>query len=287
MTLAETVDLRANRPSRRRARLLRRCLAWCVHFYTALGLVMAAGIAVLIVRGDPLSLAWVFVLMLAATLIDSTDGVLARAVRVKEVVPGFDGRRLDDLVDFLTFTFLPLLLLWRAEVLPRDMAWCWLVPLLASAYGFCQVQAKTADGYFLGFPSLWNVVAFYLYVLHLPHWLTLSIVWLLALLTFVPSRYLYPSLGRNRLNRITNLLGMVWAGLMVWILVRLLTVDDGEALADGLTLRLTVLSLTYPVYYLVASWLVSVQHWRAQRRTRGVVRNLGHEVPDGHPSTRG
>ena len=105
--------------------------------------------------------------MAAATIVDSTDGSLARKVRIKEVVPGFDGRRLDDIVDFLTYTFLPLLLIWRAEILPSGQeAWLFL-PLLASAYGFCQVQAKTDDGYFLGFPSLWNLVALYLYVLPL------------------------------------------------------------------------------------------------------------------------
>ena len=103
--------------------------------------------------------------MAAATIVDSTDGTLARKVRIKEVVPSFDGRRLDDIVDFLNYTFLPLLLIWRAGILPAGYeAWLFL-PLLASVYGFCQVQAKTDDGYFLGFPSLWNLVALYLYVL--------------------------------------------------------------------------------------------------------------------------
>ena len=106
-----------------------------------------------------------FVLMLVATLIDATDGTLARAIRVKEVLPGFDGRRLDDIIDFLTYTFLPLLLIWRAELLPAGREAWLLLPLLASAYGFCQVSAKTDDGYFLGFPSYWNLVAFYLYAL--------------------------------------------------------------------------------------------------------------------------
>ena len=131
------------------------------------GLVAAGLIAVLLVRGDADAFRWSFLLMAAATIVDSTDGTLARKVRIKEVVPGFDGRRLDDIVDFLTYTFFPLLLIWRAGILPAGHeAWLFL-PLLASAYGFCQVQAKTDDGYFLGFPSLWNLVALYLYVLHL------------------------------------------------------------------------------------------------------------------------
>ena len=148
---------------------------------------MAAGlIAVLLVQGGPSAFRWSFLLMAAATIVDSTDGFLARKVRIKEVVPSFDGRRLDDLVDFLNYTFLPLLLIWRAGILPPGQeAWLFL-PLLASAYGFCQVQAKTDDGYFLGFPSLWNVVAFYLYMLPLGPWPSLAVVVVLAILTFVP-----------------------------------------------------------------------------------------------------
>src|SRR5262249_12566095 len=156
---------------RRGKKALRKCLAWCVHLYTAMGLVAAAGVAVLIVQGSPEAFHRAFLLMLVATVIDATDGTLARRVGVKEVLRGFDGRRLDDIIDFLTYTCLPLLLLWRAEILPGLQAWWLLVPLLASAYGFSQVAAKTDDGYFLGFPSYWNLVAFYLYVLSPPTWL--------------------------------------------------------------------------------------------------------------------
>jgi phosphatidylcholine synthase len=262
MTSAEVTISSPGRPQRRRARVVRRCLAWGVHGYTALGLVAAAGIAALIVRGDAVSFAWAFVLMLVATLIDATDGALARAVKVKEVLPGFSGTQLDNLIDFLTYTCLPLLLLWRADVLPADLGWCYLVPLVASAYGFSQVQAKTADGCFLGFPSLWNVVAFYVYVLQPPAAVALGILWILAVLTFVPSRYLYPSRGRGRINLLANLLGAAWAVLLVWILVRLVTRGAG----DELTGWLTVASLSYPVYYLGASWLVSAEYWRDRRR---------------------
>src|SRR3989442_10904960 len=133
-------DSGAFRPSR-----LRTILAWGVHFYTALGLVCAAGIAVFIVRGDGESFRGAFLLMLIATLIDATDGTLARAVRIKETLPGFDGRRLDDLVDFLNYTFLPLFLLWRTDILSESQKYWLLLPLLASAYGFCQVSIKTDD----------------------------------------------------------------------------------------------------------------------------------------------
>jgi phosphatidylcholine synthase len=256
------LSLRKDRSDRQ----VRRLLAWGVHFYTALGLVAAAGIAVLLAGPypGPAAFRWSFVLMLIATLIDATDGTLARWVKVKEVLPGFDGRRLDDLTDFLTYTCLPLLLIWRAEILPPGQAPWLLLPLLASAYGFCQVSAKTADGFFLGFPSYWNVVAFYLYVLRPPSWLALGLIICFALLTFVPSRYLYPS-QRGRLNRVTNLLGVAWIVFPIAILLRPLPDDAVGGLAAEDTQQLAVLSLFFPIYYLAASWIITVRRWLGRR----------------------
>jgi phosphatidylcholine synthase len=226
--------------------------------------VAAAAIAAFIVQGEPESYRRAFLLMILATLIDATDGTFARRVRIKEVVPGFDGRRLDDIVDFLTYTSLPLLLIWRARLLPEGWEACLLLPLLASAYGFCQVSAKTEDGYFLGFPSYWNLVAFYLYTLRpLPGWLSVGGVTLLALLTFVPSRYLYPS-QRGRLNQITVLLGAVWAVLLVLILWHMPSTDS--IAESGTTRRLALFSLFFPAWYMAASWVITLRYWRGRRQ---------------------
>jgi phosphatidylcholine synthase len=252
----------------RRRRRWRKFLAWCIHLYTALGLVCAAGIAVLLVRRGPEGIRSAFALMLVAVLIDATDGMLARAIRIKEVLPGFDGRRLDDLVDFLTFTALPLFLIWRAALLPPGWEAWLLLPLLASAYGFCQVAAKTDDGYFLGFPSYWNLVAFYLYALQpLPGWLSVAVLVVLALLTFVPSRYLYPTQA-GRLNRLTNVLAFAWAGFLTVVLWLLPAEPLSPSSAPDHPARLAALvSLVFPAYYMAASWIVSWRMWR--RRDRG------------------
>lgn len=237
---------------------LRRFLGWCVHFYTALGVVASAGIAVLIVEGTADAFRWAFVLMIVATLIDATDGTLARAVKIKEAIPGFDGRRLDDLIDFLNFSFLPLLLLWRANVLPPELQYWLLVPLLASAYGFCQTDVKTPDGHFLGFPSYWNIIAFYLYMLQpLATWFTLTMLLIHALLTFVPSLYLYPTMKGN-LNFTTNALSFFWVILLAWALVELpMASHPGDSRARTLTL----VSLFFPVYYMFTSWLITLRRW--------------------------
>jgi phosphatidylcholine synthase len=257
----------ADAPPPARPTLRRRFLGWCVHFYTALGLVAAAAMTVFLVEASADAYRRCFLLMIAATLIDATDGTLARRVRIREVVPSFDGRRLDDLVDFLTYTCLPLLLIWRAHLLPESCEVCLLVPLLASAYGFCQVSAKTDDGYFLGFPSYWNLVAFYLYVLQpLAPWFSLGVVGLFALLTFVPSRYLYPT-QRGRLNQVTSLLGAAWTLLLVWILWIMPAEPSSPAMPpDTPTRWLALFSLFFPAWYLGASWTISVHLWRRRRR---------------------
>jgi phosphatidylcholine synthase len=269
-------------PRRRLSRRWRQALGWAVHLYTALGLVLAAGAAVLIVQGDPRSLSLAFVFLWAAVIVDATDGTLARAVRIKEVLPGFDGRRLDDIIDFLTYAALPLLLLWRSGMLPEGQEAWLLAPLLASAYGFCQVNIKTDDGYFLGFPSCWNLVVFYLYAIHfyvvaLPAWLTIALLLTLALLTFVPSRYLYPN-KRGRINTITNVLGGVWGVMLITIMYQM-TVQPGletrpaagmplDPFGSGKVGWLVLASLFFPVYYLGASWLISWTIWHRQREDR-------------------
>jgi len=234
--------------------------AWGVHLYTALGLVIAAWIAVLLVQGGADAFRSVFLLMLLATFIDATDGTLARKVQVKKVTPGFDGRKLDDLTDFLTYTFLPLMLIWRAELLPEGTNGWLVLPLLASAYGFCQVEAKTDDGYFLGFPSLWNVVALYLYLLQLPGAFALGAIIILSLLTFVPSRYLYPS-QPGALNQFSNLLGGIWAVFVGWLLFQ---IPAGRfPTRGGLVWNLTLASLYYPAFYMIVSWIISLKYWKS------------------------
>jgi len=232
-----------------------RIRAWEVHAFTALGLVAAALIAVLIVDGTGQAFYLAFWLMIAATAIDAVDGPLARYARVAEILPGFDGRRLDDLIDFLNYTCLPLLLIWRAGLVAGPQA-CWLlVPLLASIYGFSQVEAKTADGFFLGFPSYWNVVAFYLYFLQLDRRLSLGIILFLAVLTFVPLRYFYPT-QPGFWNRLICALAALWGISLIVILM----------LPAGTRDVWLKVSMMFPIGYLVLSWSLELRRHARRRR---------------------
>jgi phosphatidylcholine synthase len=230
---------------------VRRLLAWLVHLYTAMGLVCAAGMAVLIVRGGDASFRGAFFLMMLATAIDASDGWLARRARVKELLPGFDGAALDNLIDFHTYTSLPLLLIWRAGLLPGGLAWLLVLPLLASAYGFSQVDVKTDDGFFLGFPSYWNIVAYYLFVLQPATWISTTLIVVCAVLTFIPTHYIYATKGGPFATLING-------GSAIWFVLL------GLALFGPEEYRLTIamLSLAYPVMYLSLSAFVTATRKR-------------------------
>ncbi|MBS1810430.1 MAG: CDP-alcohol phosphatidyltransferase family protein [Acidobacteria bacterium] len=229
---------------------LRKILAWGVHLYTASGLIAAAIILVLLVQGGDEAIRQAFIWMFVATVIDTTDGWLARKANVKKFASTFDGRRLDDLIDFNTYTTLPLMLIWRANLLQEGSQWWLLLPLLASAYGFCQTQAKTADNFFLGFPSYWNIVAFYLYLAQPPHIVSLVGIIILALLTFVPSLYLYTTHG-GRFSLFTNLFGIAWAISLIALFM----------LWHRSPQWLLWASFSFPVYYFLASWIITINYW--------------------------
>lgn len=230
----------------------RRAAAWAVHAYTALGLPLALWAAVALHHGDRRAF---FLALCAAVFVDATDGFLARAVRVKAVLPAFDGRRLDDIVDFITFVFLPALAIVRFDLFPRGWEPAAALPLLASAYGFCQERAKT-DESFVGFPSYWNVAILYLVALGTSPWTNLAIVAVLAALVFVPVHYVYPT--RTRMLRpVTIALGYVWGVLMV-----VLSLDVTAPWAPALALG----SLVYPAYYFALSGLNHARITREEAR---------------------
>jgi len=194
---------------------------------------------------------WFFLWIWIAVLVDSTDGFLARSVDVKKVLPEFSGRRLDDLVDFLSFAFLPSVAFVVYDLFPAGWEAFAIVPMMASGYGFCQEKAKTDDA-FVGFPSYWNVVLLYLFLFEVNPWINLSVVGFLAVMVFVPIHYLYPT--RTRLLRpLTLALGMAWGfsliALSLWP-------------KESWTLALAWVSLIFPVYYLAVS---VVHHVRVHR----------------------
>ena len=219
-----------------------RLRASAVHLYTASGAVLTLLILVAAYNGNAVLALW---LMLATLVIDSTDGLLARRFRVKELIPSFDGGLLDNIVDYMTYVLAPILLLWTTGYLPNGAFGVVLatLPILASSYQFCRVDAKTGDDaetdhFFLGFPSYWNVVAFYAIVFDLGAWVVGTILLICSLLVFVPIRYAYPS-RTITFRKFTLTLTTLW--LLAYVAI-LLQMPHPETF-------LLVFSLVYLVYY--------------------------------------
>jgi phosphatidylcholine synthase len=210
-------------------------IAWSVHAFTASGALAALAALVEIAAGE---LGHAALWMLVALSIDSVDGFFARAADVSRVLPAIDGRRLDDLVDFLNYVIVPVVFMLAIGALEPPIVAA--VPILASSYGFSQREAKTEDAFFLGWPSYWNVVAISVWLLELSSGMATAVVLVCAILVFVPLKYVYPSrMSTQKLA--TNL------GALGWILLMAYASFDPER---ARTLRLPELSLLYPAYYI-------------------------------------
>jgi phosphatidylcholine synthase len=220
--------------------------AWAVHLLTASS--APAGLLAILatIRGD---VATAFLWMAYTLAVDAIDGTLARAVKVKEVVPTVDGSRLDDVVDYCTYVVVPAFFMVHTGLLGSAAVPVASLVMVASGYGFSQTAAKTPDHFFTGFPSYWNVVAFYLYVLQWPTALAAGVVALLAILVFVPLRYAYPS-RMTELRLPTVVLGLVWAAVLLWCL---LDFDPSRRTP-------VVWSLLYPAYYVAISLYLHAKH---------------------------
>jgi phosphatidylcholine synthase len=224
-------------------------LAWLVHAYTASGAVLAFLATLAVIDHDYRK---AFFWLGLQVIVDATDGLLARAARVSQRIPWFNGAKLDDIVDFLAYVFVPALFVWRALIVPPD----WALPiasamLVSSAYGFNRDDAKTADHFFTGFPSYWNIVVLYLLVAGWSLVTNASILIALAILVFVPLRYVYPS--RTPAWRLPTIaLGVVWGVLLLVMIWQYPAVSRTVFMA----------SWVFPIYYLVLSLVLSGREGR-------------------------
>jgi phosphatidylcholine synthase len=198
----------------------------------------------------------VFAWLVLAVVIDALDGPLARAWDVKRYAPDIDGRTIDDIVDYLTFTFIPLLLVLRmgwVPFAPGILGAIWIVPpLLASLLGFAHVGAKDeAAGFFRGFPSYWNIAAFYAGLAYYGlgeagQWINATALLALAALTVSPVRFLYPNLTPRPWKRPVMLGAALWAALLLAML----------PFYERVPGWIVGVSLVYPAFYATLSiWI--------------------------------
>ena len=187
-----------------------RIRAFAIHVLTASGAALAL-LALIFATGGH----WeaMFLCLGLALIVDGVDGPLAREFKVAEVLPRWSGETLDLVVDFVTYVFVPAYAIAASGLLPPALAIpSGVLVAIAGAIYFADRDMKTAENYFRGFPALWNLAAFYLYLLEPPPWLAALMVLVLAILSFAPIKFVHPL--RVRYLRPLNIaLLILWAVL--------------------------------------------------------------------------
>jgi len=210
--------------------------AFAVHIFTACGAACA-----LLALMAAASARWpqMFLWLGVAVIIDGADGTFARRLRIAEVLPRWSGDALDVVVDVLNYVFVPAYALAASELLPASLA----VPLgilivITGSLYFADRWMKTSDYYFRGFPAIWNVAAFYLFLLRLPPWLAALLVVALSVLTFVPIHFLHPI-------RIARFRALTIAMLVLWATLALFAVFENFNPGSWTTATLCVLAVYF------------------------------------------
>jgi phosphatidylcholine synthase len=216
-----------------------RIRAWAVHVLTACGAALALMALIFATGGH-----WeaMFFCLGLALVVDGVDGPLAREFKVAQVLPRWSGDTLDLVVDFTTYVFVPGYAIAASGLMPEFFAIpAGMLVVITGAIYFADRKMKTEDNYFHGFPAVWNLAAFYLYVLQPPAWIAAAGVVVLAALTFLPVRFVHPL--RVKQWRWLNV-----ALLALWALLALMTVVTGLQPGPIVTLPLCAIAL----YFLIA-----------------------------------
>jgi len=216
--------------------------AFAVHVLTASGVALAF-LALIFATGG--QWAAMFICLGLALIVDAIDGPLARAFKVAEVLPRWSGETLDLVVDFVTYVFVPAFAIAASGYLPQMLTIpCGIVIVITGTLYFGDRNMKTDDNYFRGFPAVWNLAAFYLFLLEPPAWAAAVGVFALAGLTFAPIRFVHP-LRVHYLRTLNIVLLALWAALALLAVI--------QNLEPGLyvTIPLTVIA----AYFLIAGFL--------------------------------
>jgi len=182
--------------------------AWAVHGFTASGAVLGFLAIISIFNNDQTSS---FLWLGLALLVDGLDGAIARKIGVIDKAPNIDGSTLDNLIDYLNYVIIPSLMIYWFQMVPSG----WEIIISAgifavSLYTFANINMKTEDYYFSGFPALWNIVVLYFYILNTNQYINLIIIIFLSILTFIPIKFVHP-LRVKKLRNITIFCTIIWS----------------------------------------------------------------------------
>ena len=182
--------------------------AWAVHGFTGSGAVLGFLSIISILNND---LVGAFLWLGLALLIDGIDGTIARKIGVTDKTPNIDGSTLDNVIDYLKYVIIPALMVYWFQFVP--IGWEIVIPagmFLVSLYTFANLNMKTSDYYFSGFPAVWNIVVLYFYILGTNEWINLCVIIFFYILTFIPIKFIHP-LRVKKLRNITIFATILWS----------------------------------------------------------------------------
>ena len=185
--------------------------AWAVHGFTASGAVLGFLAIISIFNND---LVGAFLWLGLALLIDGLDGSLARKIGVTDKTPNIDGSALDLVIDYLNYVIIPALMIYWFQFVPPG--WEIYIPagiVAVSLYTFANINMKTSDYYFSGWPAIWNILVLYFYILGTNLWINLIVIIILYILTFVPIKFVHPLRVKN-LRNYTIFATVLWLSLI-------------------------------------------------------------------------
>jgi phosphatidylcholine synthase len=227
----------------RRALTITRVYAYAIHVLTASGAAFAL-LALILAVGEQWTV--MFLCLGFALIVDGVDGPLARVFKVAETAPRFSGDTLDLVVDFTTYVFVPAYALVASGLLPPSVAiLCGVVIVVTGALYFADREMKTADNHFRGFPAVWNLIAFYLFVLAPPSWIAAFVIAVFAALTFAPLEFVHPL-------RVKRWRGVTVALMVLWAILAAIAVFNNLAPGLLVTVGLSLIALYFLMIGIIA-----------------------------------
>ena len=191
--------------------------AFSVHLLTASGSFLAFLSLVAASEERWLAMFWWLGL---ALLVDGIDGPIARRLQVKDVLPTWSGDMLDNIIDYVTYVLIPAFALYQSGFMGEGLSFlAAAIIVVSSAIYYADTGIKTTENFFKGFPVVWNMVVFVLFVVQPGEYVAMGAVVVSAILTFVPIHFLHPvRVVRLRVLNLSIFLG--WCGLALIALLQ-------------------------------------------------------------------
>ena len=220
--------------------------AWAVHGFTGSGAVLGFLAIISIINSDAVG---AFLWLGLALLIDGIDGTLARKIDVHKQTPNIDGTIIDSVVDYLNYTIIPSLMIYWFQMVPQGFEI--IAPasiFLVSIYTFANVNMKTEDYYFRGFPAVWNIVVLYFFILGTHLYINLAVIIICLILTFIPIKFVHP-LRVKELRNFTIFVTIIWSATTL----KLVTTPTSKIFMIDSTIIFIIWIFT-SIYFAIICW---------------------------------